>query len=221
MNSKEDFKNSIVLRKLFKKSLLDISEAIVDSILSNEILKSIPVVGWISKSITAIDQIRTNFLVKKILIFLNGISDIEDEELQKFETIYLSNAKYKDKIYEALLIAIDQFNHEDKSRVLASLFKAWVRKKIDTTFFLRAVNIVNTLYIDDLKEYITGKLNLYEYRSSNRINVKQLFLSLGLLESYFVKSESSVQRVHNEESIRLEYKHSDFGNKFMKACTFF
>jgi hypothetical protein len=221
MNSKEDFKNSIVLRTLLKDTLIDVSEAIIDSIISNEILKSIPIIGWISKSITAVDQIRTNFLVKKILIFLKGISDIEEDELQKFQIRYLSNAKDKDKIYEALLIAIDRFNHEDKSRILVSLFKSLIRKEIDISFFFRSVNILDTLYIDDLKEYISGKLNLNDERPYAKANVNQLFLSLGLIKSYFAKRESSVQRVHNEESITLEYMHSDFGNKFMKACNIY
>lgn len=216
----KDFRNSIFNTISIKGPLSDITEAIIDSKIENEIFKSLPVVGWVLKAFGTVDQIKTNFLVKKILIFLRGISNTSEEKLQNFERQYLSNNKDINKFYESLLISIDRLNHLEKSKIIASLFKSLMNGKINEAFFLRSTNIVESIYIEDLKEYLTGRLAFTHTEIYERADINQTYLSFGLLTSHIVTQDNATKRVHQEAELRFHYVYSSFGKKFIKACNY-
>ena len=213
-----EFKESIVNTVSIKDQVADVFEALIDSQIENEFIKSIPVLGWAVKAVGAVEKIKTNFLVNKILLFLKGISNISEEELMQFEIKFLSNKKNVDKFYQALLISIDRIDHLDKSTIVSSLFKSLIHNKINETFFLRSVNIVENIYIDDLKEYLTGKQAFTYTEVHEKANINQAYLSFGLLTSHIVKQDNATKRVHHEAELRIHYVYSSFGLKFIKAC---
>ncbi len=220
MQIDKEFKESIVNTVSIKDQVADVFEALIDSQIENEFIKSIPVLGWAVKAVGAIEKIKTNFLVNKILLFLKGISNISEEELMQFENKFFSNQKKVDKFYQALLISIDRIDHLDKSTIVSSLFKSLIHNKINETFFLRSVNIVENIYIDDLKEYLTGTLIFTSSELYEKANVTQIYLSFGLLNSHIVQHENATQRVHQEAELRFHFTYSSFGQKFIKACNF-
>lgn len=220
MGIEKDFKDSIDNILLLKEPLSDITEALLDTVTENEFVKNLPVVGWVVKSVGVVDNIKTKFLVQKILHFLQGISSITEEELWSFEKKYLSCQKNIDKFYEALLISIDRLNHVDKSILMSSLFKSLISGKIDEAFFLRSSNIVEEIYIEDLKEYLTGRLAFTYTEIHEKANINQTYLSFGLLNSHIVTLDNATKRVHQEAELRFHYVYSSFGQKFIKACNY-
>jgi hypothetical protein len=220
MGIEKDFKDSIDNILLLKEPLSDITEALLDTVTENEFVKNLPVVGWVVKSVGVVDNIKTKFLVQKILHFLQGISSITEEELWSFEKKYLSCQKNIDKFYEALLISIDRLNHVDKSILMSSLFKSLISGKIDEAFFLRSSNIVEEIYIEDLKEYLTGRLAFTYTEIHEKANINPTYLSFGLLNSHIVTLDNATKRVHQEAELRFHYVYSSFGQKFIKACNY-
>ncbi len=220
MGIEKDFKDSIDNILLLKEQLSDITEALLDTVTENEFVKNLPVVGWVVKSVGVVDNIKTKFLVQKILHFLQGISSITEEELWSFEKKYLSCQKNIDKFYEALLISIDRLNHVDKSILMSSLFKSLISGKIDEAFFLRSSNIVEEIYIEDLKEYLTGRLAFTYTEIHEKANINPTYLSFGLLNSHIVTLDNATKRVHQEAELRFHYVYSSFGQKFIKACNY-
>ena len=220
MQIDKEFKDSIINTISIKDQVTDVFEALIDLQIENEFVKDIPVLGWVAKSVGAVDKIKTNFLVNKILLFLKGISTISKEELILFENKYLSSKKNIDKFYEALLISIDRLNDRDKSIIISSLFKSLLHDRIDESFFLRSSNIVESIYIADLKEYLTGRLVFTYTDIHEKANVNQTYLSFGLLTSHIVTQNNATQRVHQEAELRFHYVYSSFGRKFIKACNY-
>lgn len=218
MHLEKDLKESIDNIHLFKEQFSDIIEAFLDTQTENEFLKNLPVAGWLLKSVGIVDNIKTKFLVKKILFFLKDISNISEDQLRSFEISYLTNQKSIDKFYESLLISIDRLNHLDKSKLISSLFKSLIHGKINEAFFLRSANIVESIYIEDLKEYLAGKLFFTYTEIHERADISQTFLSFGLLTSHIVTQNNATQRVHLEAELRFHYVYSSFGLKFIKAC---
>lgn len=176
-----DFKVSINNFLKLKEPLSDITEALLDTVTENEFVKNLPILSWLVNSVGVVDKIKTKFLVGKILYFLKDISSISEEELRSFENKYLSNQKSINKFYETLLISIDRLNHIDKSTIISSLFKSLIHGKINETFFLRSVNIVESIYIEDLKEYLTGRLAFTYTEIHEKVNINQTYLTFGLL----------------------------------------
>jgi hypothetical protein len=220
MQIDKEFKASIINTISIKDQVTDVFEALIDLQIENEFVKDIPVLGWVAKSVGAVDKIKTNFLVNKILLFLKGVSTISKEELIRFENKYVSSQKNIDKFYEALLISIDRLNDRDKSIIISSLFKSLIHDRIDESFFLRSANIVESVYIADLKEYLTGRLAFTYTDIHEKANVNQTYLSFGLLTSHIVTQNNATQRVHQEAELRFHYVYSSFGQKFIKACNF-
>jgi hypothetical protein len=220
MEINKDFKNSIFNSLSLKESIAEIAEAFLDSNTRNEFLKDLPIIGWASRAITAADIIRTNFLINKILKFLEGISGLTQEEINKFEQKHLLKSKNISNFYNALLISIDCINHIDKAKIISSLFRSLIHNKINESFFLRSVNIIENIYFEDLKEYLTGTLIFTSSELYEKANVTQIYLSFGLLNSHIVQQENATQRVHQEAELRFHFTYSSFGQKFIKACNF-
>jgi hypothetical protein len=220
MQIDKEFKESILNTVSIKEQVIDVFEALIDSQIESEFIKSIPVLGWAVKAVGAVDKIKTNFLVNKILLFLKGISNLSEDELTQFENRFLSNQNNVDKFYQALLISIDRLDHLDKSTIVSALFKSLIHNKINEAYFLRSVNIIQNIYIEDLKEYLTGRLTFTSSEIYEKANVTQIYLSFGLLNSHIVQQENATQRVHQEAELRFHYMYSSFGQKFIKACNF-
>lgn len=138
--------------------------------------------------------------------------------MREFEHKYLTNGKDLERFYSSLLIAIDRIDHIDKMRILANLFTNLVRKNIDEAFFQRAFNIINTIYFEDIKDYIENKLFFSYDESFDSMNVSHSFLSLGLLTFSIVNVENSTKRIPNEADLKFHYIYSAFGQKFIRAC---
>lgn len=219
-NVNSDLRESIINSISLKDPLIDIGEAILDSKISNEILKEIPILGWISKTVTVVDKVRTKFLVDKIFKFVNGLSDINEGEFREFEAKYLSNPEDMEGFYSALFVAIDRVDHLDKMKIIANLFSNLMIGKIDESFFQRSFNIVQSLYFNDLNDFIENKLIFTYDEIYERSNINHALLSLGLLTFHIIDNQNSNKRVPNETNLKFHYVYSSFGRKFIDACQF-
>lgn len=220
MKISNDFINSVVNSISIKEPLGDILESIVDLETENEFIKNIPVIGWVFKTVGVVDKIKTKFLVQKILLFLNELSSITDRERELFEKKYFSTEKEMESFYEVLLISIERLNHLEKAKILSTLFKCLIKNEIDKSFFLRTINVVEGIYIDDLMKYLDGKLFFKYSEDYQEADPTQIFLSYGLLTSYLVNQEGAAKRVNQESDVRFHFVNSSFGLKFIKACTY-
>lgn len=217
-NIYNDFRKALINSINFREPIIAIGEVLIDSKIRNVLLKEIPILSWISKAVTIVDKIKTEFLVDKIISFLNNLSEIDKNEIIEFESNYLSDGGDLEKFYSTLLVAIDRIDHLEKMQILANLFTNFIKGNIDEAFFLRSFNIVQTIYFNDLKDYISNKIYFSYEEAYDHLNVTHSFLSLGLLTFRLVDIENSKKRLANETNLKFHYIHSDFGFKFIEAC---
>jgi hypothetical protein len=153
------------LGESFRKSLqnkindinIDFSEAILDTVISDELLKEIPII----KSIVTVAQIgisiKNQFLFKKLLKFLFELNSIPIEERQKFID-KLDNNNFSKSIYDNLLIVIDRLDNDEKAQIMGKLLKALIYEKIELDMFFRLINILEKVFINDLR-ILNGHFN--------------------------------------------------------------
>lgn len=142
----------------------DVPEYLIDTILSDNVLKEIPVVSLISSSLKIVWSIQDKFLLKKIYSFcyaLKSIPQIEKEEFIK--KLSLGEEQYQ-RISEKLLFIIDKSDEIEKMAIIAKIFSKYIKKEIDQDMLFRLCLIVNKIYLEDLLK-INNTLSLEEQQA--------------------------------------------------------
>jgi hypothetical protein len=218
MSPESDLNESIKksLLKDTKSALIDLAEASLDVLTKNDFTKELPIIKWVIKPFSIIDRIKTEFYIKKLQIFLINVSDLTIEEYEDF--ISKTNKIETEKLNKFLLITIDRINSEEKSVFIGRLFKLLVQKRIRNQVFLRSVNIIESLFIDDLCKFLSKEFYFSSTHSLFEVNINQSLVNLGLLEAHIVESNDKVKRVHNDSGLKFQYVESEYGRNFKKWC---
>lgn len=148
MNSNK--KISKISKEIINPSLdlsIDYTEIGIDELLNNNILKEIPIV----KTLVAIAKtgiaIRERFFIKKFLVFLSEFktNKIDEISLKKFREKFKKNEKFRNKTTEQILIIIEELDSIKKSKILAHLFNAYLKKYINWQRFISLSNCLKNL----------------------------------------------------------------------------
>lgn len=118
----------------------------IDSILEDGILKDIPIIKTISSLYKAGISIKDRYFIKKMLIFLNHVRDIELEDRVNFLS------KLNDsQLGEKLILILNRLDDLEKPELIANLFRKLTYHKIDYITFQRLALIIEKCFIEDLK----------------------------------------------------------------------
>ena len=199
-----------------KELTIDISEAEIDKFLEEGVLKDMPIIRTIVGIYKTGANIRAWFMIKKIKKFLSSLSSISDEEKQSFLVKFDSNESYKNKIMERLLILIDRLDDEEKSKIVGSLFRAAIQDKISITEFQKLCNVIDNIYIDELKSFcifnsrlITNEDKIVYSESSEyyrNSNSDKYLASLGLMREQIVTSDT-MGKLSGNNQIEYSFKY--------------
>ena len=156
MEEKKDKMDGIYMEKLtedFSKSLFcnitditeDYAEIGIDIFIENDLIKEIPIIKTLVNIFKIGKNIRDKNLLKQTLIFMQELkkNNIEEEKLKK----------YKDEI---------------ESIMLSRFFKEYVRQTITWDEFCEYSEIINRLFIQDIK--ILRKIYLKEFSDTTNRN---------------------------------------------------
>lgn len=177
---------------LFNESLVDvvtdISEIGIDSILSEGLLKDLPIFSVLIGSVRTVRSIQERNMLRNTAIFLDTINSkkIETEKLNQYKA-KLQDEKVAEKELGRVLILLNQYVDNIKSRMLGVLFWKYVNREYTWNKFCELSDIVSRLFIDDL-EHFDEIAKSPEKKKQYHIygipyNIKRLE-SLGLLELY-------------------------------------
>lgn|GEM_PF-1220839 len=116
---------------------IDYSEAVLDEIIEDGILKEIPVIKTIASVITIGIKIRERHFTKKFFTFLREFhsKNISSKNLNSFREKFNNDKIYREKVTEHILLYNDKFLQIEKSKILANLFQAYVERCIDWDSF--------------------------------------------------------------------------------------
>ena len=134
----------------------EVAELALDAALDEEILKGIPVFGWIARGARVVLDVRDRILLKKIALFLKQLNQIDEKQRLAFVNRVLRNDTEKRKFGEKLILLLDRQESFEKSHFLGSIFAAYLRGKIERWEFDGIAAGIDTASIMDLNDLLSG-----------------------------------------------------------------
>jgi len=132
----------------------DLAESFADTLLNDGLLKDIPIIGTIVGLTKAAISLNDRLLIKKLIYFISGLNDIDQERREKLISEIDNSETQKIKVGEKLLYIIDKSDDHYTAKYIAVLFKAFLNEEISYSQFLRCSTIIQKLLIQDLEQFI-------------------------------------------------------------------
>ena len=150
----------------------DYLELGIDSLIDNDIIKSIPIIKTLDAIYKTSKSIQEYFLKKKIINFFIQIKDVTDEEKKKTLKKLENDSSYKKNFVENLILILDRFEDTNKSELLGKAFKMVLKDQINTEDFLRVSHIIDKSFYNDLLKLIKikNKIEIERITYENLIN---------------------------------------------------
>lgn len=140
----------------------DLAETFTDTLLTDGLLKDIPIIGTIIGLTKASISLNERLLIKKLIYFLSELKDINAEKRQPLLDKIETSEKYRINVGERLLYIIDKCDDHISARYVAILFSAFINEKIKYHDFLRGSTIIQKLFLYDLEQFIKTEVKELE-----------------------------------------------------------
>ncbi|RJP50164.1 MAG: hypothetical protein C4583_11070 [Anaerolineaceae bacterium] len=187
--------------------LQDYGEIALDSVVSDGILKEIPVINSIVGVAKIAISIRDKLLVKKLAHFLHELSDTTEKERMNFLQEFEEDPKEQRKIGENLLLLLDRLDNMDKPAMVAKLLKAYIKGEIDSfddfTFYS---SIIDKSPISELSSLFTyfSMLDADEDSLGKRFHHLGLsFMTVTINPKFLPEPEDVIDRMHYKQEQRI------------------
>lgn len=128
----------------------DYAELALDAVLNDGIVKEIPIFSTLISLYKIRSSLRDRHNFKKIAIFLNQLKDIPQAERQDFLGKLNEKDKYRESIFEKVLLMLERLDESQKAEFVGNLFRLYIMEVIDKNKFLRLSGIVERANLYDL-----------------------------------------------------------------------
>lgn len=149
----------------------DVAELGIDSILNEGALRDLPMVSiLLGVKITA-QSLHDRNLLRQTLMFIDEFNkgNIDEAKKQKYKKKIEDNPKKAEAELGRVLIILNQTIELDKSKILASIFRAYVNERIDWKTFCEFSEITRLFFVSDFYDlkcvyyHDTETLKFYSY----------------------------------------------------------
>lgn len=127
----------------------DITEIAIDSILNEGLLKEIPIIKTISTFYKTGKSIKDQFILRKIISFLNGCNGLSVKEAENFVQSF-ENEEMAKEFGMRLLLLIDKADDIKKAELIGRLYILLLKREFDSKFYLRLCYMINKCFYDDI-----------------------------------------------------------------------
>lgn len=141
----------------FQDLLADNSEAVLDLLMNNEVIKEIPILGSSLKIIRGIQSLRDRAYLNKIKIFLEKIGEINDAQKKILITDSKQNEKSRTKFGDAIFTTIEQSDSTVKVEYIAIGFEAYLNGEINESDLRLICHVLNNTFSDELIDIIENE----------------------------------------------------------------
>lgn len=128
----------------------DFTEVAIDSFLKEGILKEMPIIKTVFALYKTGKSIKEQFTLRKILSFLNGCSNLSQEEAEEFIRSF-ENKEKANEFGMQLLLFIDNSDSLEKANLIGKLYTLLLKKNFGLKFYLRLCYMINKSFYDDIK----------------------------------------------------------------------
>jgi hypothetical protein len=137
----------------------DLAETFSDTLLSEGLLKDIPIIGTIIGLAKTTLNLKDRLLIKKLVYFISELRDIDSKKRRELISEIDNSEKEKIKIGEKLLYIVDRAEDHIIAKYIAILFKAFLKEEITYQEFLRGSTIIQKLILQDIEQFINTKVS--------------------------------------------------------------
>lgn len=142
-------------QSIFNDSLADgvanIAEVGIDSIMSDGLLKDIPIVNLLLNASRTFKAIHERNLLKNTALFLDAVNSqkIDDKKVQAYKKKLL-NEKTAERELGRVIVLLDQYVDNIKAQLLGKLFCQYIDRDYSWDKFCELSDILNRLFLDDM-----------------------------------------------------------------------
>jgi len=133
-----------------KDLLEEAAEFALDSLVTSDSLKDIPVIGTVAKLYSIAVDVQGYIFAKKIRRFLIELASVPHEERKKFIGRINSDHKYREKTVDTLTVIIDRLDDLEKAPLLARALAGHIKEEYDFTTFRRLASAIDRCLVSDL-----------------------------------------------------------------------
>ncbi len=177
----QDFANSLIVSA--EDGIKDCIELGIDSFIKDGTLKEFPIVSNIVSGFKFAKNIYDRNLLKKTLTFIDELNKgtLSRDELIAYQSTILNNPKRCEDELGRVTIYLNSFIDDEKSIMLAKLYKAYIKELIKWDEFCEYAEITNRIFIQDLKilKDIYNKV-IVDDTGPNKFRIERLY-STGLV----------------------------------------
>jgi len=119
------------------KVVFDGAEVALDSVLTDGVLKELPIVGTVVRLAKAGQSIAEELFLRKLLRFLIELRSVPVEVRAKLLDRHPDGTQEQRDLGENLLLALERLDNVQKPTLLARFFIAYIREEIDYPTFSR------------------------------------------------------------------------------------
>jgi len=198
---------------------IDLLELGVDSVMNDGILRDIPIVSTVVGATKLVTKLRDYNLLMQTFAFISEfrLGSISPEELIRYRERLETNPKRVMGELSRVLVFLDRFTDEKKSRLLASIYLALVREQISWDNFFELSEIVDRLFSSDIQllKKLDNNSETIIHREGN--HAAERLIAIGLLTNYEERSEDG-KNVRVLSITQTPLKLSSIGKLFCKCC---
>lgn len=165
----QSFDKTIKSSELLDVSL-DVADVGIDTLLSDGIIKELPIVKVVYAIITSGISIHDKLFLKKIISFLTSIKDVSPAKRQKMITAIDSSKKYRIKVGEKLLFVIDSCNDYEVAELVGVLFRAYLIQELSYDEYLLATETISNMPASEVKDFIREYDEKNEWRAIDDVS---------------------------------------------------
>lgn len=140
--------------KYFRDILTDTGEIAIDSLIENELIKEIPILGTSLKIVKGIRNIRDKSYINKVQKFVESVGEIDENEKNKLIIESRKDAKRRIKFGDALFTSIEQSDSLAKIEYIAVAFEAFLNDELKEDDLRLICHIIRNSFTDELIDII-------------------------------------------------------------------
>lgn len=160
----------------------ELLEVGLDAILEDGLLKDIPLLSTAVSIYKIGNSIKERHNIKKLNSFLNELNNgiVDDCQREEYKRDFVENKKIRNKELEYILVLIDRYLSEDRSRLLAKLYLAYLENRIVWYEFVMYAEILDRLFKLDIDTLVSDAAQYIVYRNIGAESILRL-VALGLM----------------------------------------
>ena len=152
------------MKKDFENILAENAEIVLDSLIQNDVLKEIPIIGTSLNLYRGVQSIRDAAYLNKVKIFIESVGRVSEQQKKRLIEESKKDEKRRAKFGDALFTAIEQSDSRIKLEYLGVAFEAFLNDDFPQEDLRLICHIIHSSFSDELEDVIENEHPQFELK---------------------------------------------------------